>query len=160
MNVETELNNSYSIHDLLLWHRRLGDSAYIHIIFHNYFFVSSTGIPQRIMQTLHLNLPKKILRSVNNGYTVFPLWCIIYRRTSLNSNSDGSNCLLIRTKFPFPWSKFHWNLAQQLEFLTNLDCFSFPFRVGVTEVLQYLYNLLKFNLKFFNPGWFSIFFVS
>ena len=124
------------------------------------FFVSSTGIPQRIMQTLHLNLPKKILRSVNNGYTVFPLRCIIYRRTSLNSNSDGSNCLLIRTKFPFPWSKFHWNLARQLEFLTNLDCFSFPFRVGVTEVLQYLYNLLKFNLKFFNPGWFSISFVS
>ena len=34
------------------------------------------------------------------------------RQNPYNSNSDNSNSSLTRTKFLFPWSKFHWNLPR------------------------------------------------
>ena len=62
---------------------------------------------------------------------------LFYYSSLDNSNSDNSNSPLTRTKFSFPWSKFHWNLPWYLEFPANSNCFSFPSEFELLGVLKY-----------------------
>ena len=48
-----------------------------------------------------------------------------------NLNANNSNSLLTRTKFPFPWSKFHWNLPHNLNSLLTRTVFCFPSEFGL-----------------------------
>ena len=58
---------------------------------------------------------------------------------SRTSNSDYSNFPLTRTKFSFPWSKFHWNLPRKLEFpALKLELFFASLQSSSYRVLLYL----------------------
>ena len=58
---------------------------------------------------------------------------------SRTSNSDYSNSPLTRTKFSFPWSKFHWNLPRKLEFpALKLELFFASLQSSSYRVLLYL----------------------
>ena len=60
-------------------------------------------------------------------------------RAEDNSNSNNSNSLLTRTKFLFPWSKFHWNLPHNLNSLLTCTGFCFPSEFGLLRSIAFTF---------------------
>ena len=107
----------------------------------NFCYCCSVGT---ILQLLTFNLPYRRYTLFYFIIIVF-LFCDTSHNTMLSwifknciqinsrtSSSGNSNSPLTRTKFSFPWSKFHWNLRRKLEFPANSNCFSLPFSFRVT----------------------------
>ena len=107
----------------------------------NFCYCCSVGT---ILQLLTFNLPYRRYTLFYFIIIVF-LFCDTSHNTMLSwifknciqinsrtSSSGNSNSPLTRTKFSFPWSKFHWNLRRKLEFPANSNCFLLPFSFRVT----------------------------
>ena len=84
--------------------------------------MTSSWINQGMIEKARQDLETNIRSTDKSEYTIA---AEAYMSHLDNSNSYNSNSPLTRTKFPFPWSKFHWNLPRWLGFPMTRTVFRF-----------------------------------